>query len=112
MNKCHTHNGYLSKFIENINGNWRNSVYITCSVCRFQKESDCGDMLASFDEDGIPTIIMAADANFLFDTIVDKSDCLCEISNAKFYCLFENLFKKYADENLPVCMFRQLMNRK
>ena len=93
MAKCYTNYTNIGKFISNINGNWRNSIYITCSVCKHKKESCCDDILASFDADGNPTFIAVTDANFIFATIIDKSECLCEISNAKFKCLFEKFIK-------------------
>lgn len=111
MNKCYTHFLNVGKFIGNINGNWRNSIYVTCSVCKAPKENGCSDMLVSFDENGIPAVITVTDANYLFGTTVDKSECLCEISNAKFYCLFENFFRKCTDSNLSTCVFQQLTKR-
>lgn len=99
MNKCYTHYMNIGKFISNVNGNWRNSIYITCSVCKFEKQECCDDLLVSFDSDGIPTFIAVTDANFIFATIVDKSECLVEISNGKCQCLFENLIRKNVAEN-------------
>ena len=107
MAKCYTNYSNIGKFISNINGNWRNSIYITCSVCKHKKESCCEDILVSFDEDGKPTVIAVTDANLIFATIIDKSECLAEISNAKFKCLFENFIKKYTCEEAG-CSFLQL----
>mgnify|MGYP003316593878 CR=1 FL=1 len=52
MAKCYTNYTNIGKFISNINSNWRNSIYITCSICKHKKESCCDDILASFDADG------------------------------------------------------------
>ena len=60
----------LGKFISNINENWRNSIYITCSVCKYKKENCCDDILLSFDADGNPTFIAVTDANYIFSIIV------------------------------------------
>lgn len=108
MNKCHTHFTNIGKFIKNINGNWRNSIYVTCSVCKHKKEECCNDMLVSFDENGIPAMIMAKDADMIFGVITDKSECLCEISNAKFECLFENYLNKNTQDILSTCPILQL----
>lgn len=110
MSKCFTHYDHVGKFISNVNGDWRNSIYITCSVCKYSREECCDDMLASFDADGIPTLIMAKDANFIYGTIMDKSECLCEISNAKFKCLYEKYFQKRSNGALPICPFLQVAN--
>ena len=96
MNKCFTHYVNIGKFISNINGNWRNCIYITCSVCKYEKKSCCDDLLVSFDADGIPVFITVADANYIFSTIVDKSECLLEISNGRCECLFERMIKKHS----------------
>ena len=63
--------------------------------------------MVSFDSDGTPAFIAVTDANFVFRTVIDKSECLCEISNAKFKCLFENFVKKHTSEELG-CPFLQL----
>lgn len=107
MNKSFTHYANIGKFISNINGNWRNSVYITCSICRFEKQNCCEDILASFDGDGIPTLITVNDANYIFATVVDKTECLAEISNAKFSCLFDLFLRKNTVDEKG-CPFLQL----
>lgn len=106
MSKCYTNYTNIGKFISNISENWRNSIYITCSVCRYKKENCCDDLLLSFDADGNPTFIAVTDANYIFSTIIDKSECLCEISNEKFKCLFERLIVKHTDGKS--CPFLQL----
>lgn len=107
MSKCYTNYTNIGKFISNINGNWRNSIYITCSVCKHKKEPCCDDILVSFDADGIPTFVAVTDANYIFATIIDKSECLCEISNAKFMCLFESFIKKHIKDKNK-CPFLQM----
>lgn len=110
MNKSYTHYTNIGKFISNVNGNWRNSVYITCSVCDLEKQSCCDDLLLSFDGDGIPSFITVTDANYIFATIIDKSECLVEMSNAICRCLFENHIKKFAPEERN-CPFLQLVQK-
>lgn len=94
MKKCYTDYTNIGKFISNIHSNWRNSIYITCSACKSERQCCCDDVLVSFDADGKPSFMTVTDANFIFATIIDKSECLCEISNGKFICLFEGLIKK------------------
>lgn len=111
MRKCYTHYHNISRFIDNINDSWRNSIYVTCSVCKHEKQECCDDLLISFDADGLPTIIMAKDANFVFGTVMDKSECLCEMSNAKFKCLFNEFYIKHTDEKNPLCPLLQIVKR-
>lgn len=94
MERCYTDYENIGKFISNISGNWRNSIYITCSACKNEKQPCCDDVLVSFDTEGTPTFITVKDANFIFATIIDKSECLCEMSNGRFVCLFEGLIKR------------------
>lgn len=105
MKKCYTHYYNIGKFISNIGDNWRNCIYVTCSVCKHDKQECCDDLLVSFDETGIPTIIMVQDANVIFGIIVDKSECLAEISNVKFIALFYKYFNKRAKEDTFLCPF-------
>lgn len=110
MNKSITHYSNIVKFIENVNGNWRNSIYITCSVCRFEKQEFCDDILVSFDEDGNPTFISVKDANYIFAAIIDKSECLSEISNVKCQYHFEKLINKFTDgeKGCPLLQLTQI----
>ena len=106
MDKCFTSYVNIGKFISNINGNWRNCIYITCSVCKFNKQSCCDDMLMSFDADGKPVFITVRDANCIFSTIIDKSECLFEMSSGRCGCLFENMIKKHTnDDECPFLQF-------
>jgi len=107
MDKFYSNYINIGKFICNINGNWRNSIYITCSVCKHKKELCCDDILVSFDKDANPAFIAVTDANFIFETIIDKSECLCEISNTKFKCLFESFIKNRTIKDVG-CPFLQL----
>ena len=67
-------------------------------------------MLASFDSDGNPALITVKDANFIFATVIDKSECLAEMSNAKFKFLFENYIKKHTckDSGCPLLQLTQI----
>ena len=105
MDKCFTSYVNIGKFISNINGNWRNCIYITCSVCKFNKQSCCDDMLMSFDADGKPVFITVRDANCIFSTIIDKSECMFEMSSGRCGCLFENMIKKHTSKD--ECPFLQ-----
>lgn len=107
MNKSYTSYKNIGKFLTNIGENWRNCIYITCSVCKHKKDFCCSDMLVSFDKDGIPVFISVSDASYIFATMIDKSECLGEMSNAKFMDLFDGYLKKYTNPETG-CPFLQL----
>ncbi len=107
MDKCYTECTNVARFINNVNGEWRNSIYVSCSICKYAKDVCCNDLLVSFDADGTPAMISAADANYIFGTIIDKSECVCEMSNAKFKSLFEKYFDKHTVDIKEACPFLQ-----
>ena len=55
----------ISNFVENVGKNWRNSIYVTCSVCKNEKQHCCEDILVSFNSMGVPTCITVTDANYI-----------------------------------------------
>lgn len=85
----------ISNFVENVGKNWRNSIYVTCSVCKNEKQHCCDDILVSFNSMGVPTCVTVTDANYIYATIIDKSECLLEMSNARFLCLFEEVIRRF-----------------
>ena len=92
------------RFLIDTNGNWRNSIYLTCRVCKYIKNSNCGDILVSFDTNGKANLITVANARKIFGTEIDKSECLAEMSNAKFMCLFDKLIQTHTtgDKECPL----------
>jgi len=98
----------INRFMNNVNGDWRKSVYVTCSSCKREHTNECEDLLVSFDSDGKPVAIMVCDANYIFKTIIDKSECLVEMSNVRFSCLFDNYFDKKNENNIAVCPYIML----
>lgn len=111
MNRCHTHFKDIARYINNVGDNWRNGIYISCTVCRYEKEEYCDDILVSFDENGQPTFIPVKDANCIFGSIMDKSEFLCEISNVKFEMLFQKFLHDNSDDKTSVCPFVKSINR-
>ena len=110
MNESYTNYSNIGKFISNVNGDWRKSIYVTCTVCRHDRENCTGDILISFDSEGRPAVIKTEDANEIFSTIIDKSECLVEISSAKVGELFENLIIKHTEKECG-CPFIQLTQK-
>lgn len=83
-------------FLDNTGGNWKNSIYITCRVCKYKNRGTCGDFLVSFDADGIPSLMTADKVRQIFNTEIDKKECLLEMSNLKFITLYDKLISKYS----------------
>ena len=91
--RCKTHIRVLHGFLNSVRGNWRNSVYVECSVCR---HGGCGreDFLYAPAEDGTPLLLPVPDAEIVFGRLMDKSECLGTVSNARFEDLFCLYLKK------------------
>ena len=92
--RCKTHIRVLHGFLNSARSNWRNSVYIECSVCH---GGGCGleDFLYAPAEDGTPLLLPVSDAEIVFGRMIDKSECLGTVSNAKFKDLFFLYLKKF-----------------
>ena len=90
--RCGTHIRVLHAFLNSTRGNWRNSVYIECRVCRCVR---CGreDFLCAPAADGAPLMLPVPDAEIVFGRLIDKSECLGTVSNARF----EELYRLYLD---------------
>jgi len=104
--RCKTHVRVLHGFLNSVRGNWRNSIFIECSVCR------CGncereDFLFAPAEDGTPLLLPVSDAEIVFGRMIDKSECLDIVSNARFEDLFCLYLKKFR-ETEPSCPLLKL----
>ena len=97
----------IRDFLCNIRGNYRNSIYVTCSACRYNKEKECGNFLVSFNKEGVPSCIAVKDADYIFKTITDKSECLSDMNDLIFYELFKNYLKKFETED--ECPYRKII---
>jgi len=102
-----THVRVLQEFIETTRTNWRNSVYIECTCCKY---GDCGakDFLYAPGADGRPLFFPVSDAEIVYGRTLDKSECLLSMSNARFEELFSFYFKEFNEEGtqcplLKVC---------
>ncbi|MDR1630762.1 MAG: hypothetical protein LBS36_11235 [Oscillospiraceae bacterium] len=108
MNKprCKTDIRVLHGFLNATGGNWRNSVHIECNVCRYPP-CDRQDFLFAPAEDGTPLLMPADDAEIVFGRMIDKSECLGMVSNARFQELFALFLKKYTGAD-PACPLLRL----
>lgn len=88
------------QFWDATNGNWRDTVYVTCRHCPYEKGNQCmdtQDMLCIPDENGSPLLLPVSLAESLYDCRIDKSECLYNISNL----LFQTLFSRYIAQLRP-----------
>lgn len=104
--QCKTNLRTIHSFLCSAQGNWRNSIYVDCSTCKFCKEDNCGNFLFVPAFDGTPILLSVSDAAILTDHPIDKSECLGVISNLKFHELFSLWFKLNIDVDEP-CPFLQ-----
>ena len=94
----------IRRFLNATEGNWRNTLYIECSVCKYGGE--CRDHLFVPDEDGTPLLLPVSDVELLIGRLVDKSECLGLVSNARFAALFHKWMQRLASDP-AACPFLQ-----
>lgn len=103
--RCVSNIETIRRFLNATEGNWRSSLYIECSVCKFG--GDCRDHLFVPDEDGTPLLLPVSDVELLIGGPVDKSECLGLLSNARFSELFHKWMQRLASDS-AVCPFLQV----
>ena len=103
--RCQTAPKVLMAFLNATGGNWRNSLYIDCRVCRLGR---CGnpDFLYAPDENGGVIMLPVRDAEIVFGRMMDKSECLNVISNAQFNDLFAQYLKRFEGGESPCALLR------
>ena len=81
-------NDYYGKLTSEVgfltDGKWRNTVYIVCKVCRYHKETDCGDFLLFPDRDGSLKLYPVSVIERIICCRLDQSECLMTMSNLIF----------------------------
>ena len=99
--RCKTSIKIIHSFLNATGGNWRNSAYIECRHCKYEKSELCAeipDLLYAPAMDGTPLLLPAADAEIIFARRLDKSECLLEMSNLRFQELFKQYITHYCDD--------------
>ena len=77
----------LSAFMEAVEGNYRNSIYVTCS-CDHVMERSCRDFLVVPGHDCRPIIVPVADAEVFLGIPIDRSECIGRMSSHTFTRLY------------------------
>lgn len=81
---------HLCKFLQVTGGNWRNTIFIECGECPRAISRRCKNMLCAFDSDGTPVLVPEKDLELLWDTLIDKSECLAVLPRTTFCELYRN----------------------
>lgn len=102
--RCVSNIETIRRFLNATEGNWRNTLYIECSTCKYG--GDCQDRLFVPDADGTPLLLPVSDVELLIGGIVDKSECLGLLSNARFAELFQKWMKRMGSDP-AMCPFLQ-----
>lgn len=89
--QCLAPAGVIRAFLESSDDNWRNSFYIECSGCKYEKVENCGDFLFVPASSGWPVLLPIHDAEIIFGLLIDKSECLGRMGNL----LFGELYRKW-----------------
>ena len=99
----------IRKFTKYSKGDWRNAVFVECKVCKYEKEECSGNLLFVTDPDGVPILLPENIVSELSGEIIDKSECLFEMSNAVFEQFYSNLIVNKCD-NPEFCPLKTLIN--
>ena len=92
--RCASNIKTIHRFLTVTDANWRSSIYIECSCCKFDADAQsCGDFLFAPDEDGTPLLLPVRDAAILAARPIDKSECLGIVTNLRFEALFHKWFQ-------------------
>lgn len=111
QSRCCSNIKVIHRFLTATDANWRNSIYIECSACKFgADQTTCGDFLFVPDEDGTPLLIPVHDAEILAATVIDKSECLGIVTNLRFENLFQKWFRTLSADT-GVCPYLQAIKK-
>lgn len=80
----------IRDFLNAVDGNWRQAAFIECRVCRYEKTEACGNFLCTVrSDDATPILLPEHDAEILFGRLIDRSECIADLSNARFLELYK-----------------------
>ena len=95
--QCLAPAGVVRAFLESADDNWRNSFYIECSGCKYEKAEGCGDFLFVPASSGQPVLLPIHDAEIIFGLLIDKSECLGVMGNLRF----AEFYRKWIAQSRP-----------
>ena len=80
---------YLYRFLNACEGNWRNAVFIQCSVCPFSEQL-CPGYLLTADADGQPLLYSVEAFCRQTGEFITKDECIGEMSGYTFEQLYRS----------------------
>ena len=95
----------LYRFLNLVDGSWRNAVYVECGTCPYGK-SLCGGWLLAMDHEGTPVLYGAEKFRYQTGEWIDKTECVAVLSQNAF----ERLYKRWLLWHLsdpyscPICV--------
>lgn len=99
----------LYRFLNLIDGSWRNAVYVECGNCPYDQQG-CEDHLLAIDHDGTPLLYSVRCFCRETGESIDKTECAAILHRS----CFEQLYKRWLIWNVPnsyCCHIRQLSQR-
>jgi hypothetical protein len=78
----------LYHFLTACGGNWRNTIYITCTSCPGNKT--CADHLLAIDSEGKPVLMEIGRFCRLSGENIDPSECRGQLARQAFEDIFRN----------------------
>lgn len=81
---------HLCRFLQVSGNSWHNALYIECGRCARAVSQRCSDLLCVFDESAQPLLIPKHDAELLWQTSIDKTDCLAVLRRDIFVELYKS----------------------
>lgn len=109
--RCISNIKTIHQFLNATDANWRNSIYIECTACKFDADRQtCGDFLFVPDEDGTPLLLPVRDAEILAARSIDKSECLGLVSSLRFESLFQKWFRMMSS-SADKCPYLQVVQK-
>lgn len=79
----------LYRFLNLVDGSWRNAVYVECGVCPYG-HALCSDWLMAVDYDGTPVLYGAEVFRCQTGQCVDKTECAAVFSRDTFERLYQH----------------------
>ena len=78
----------LYAFMESVNGNWRNAIYVECNNNSCNRDKACTGFVLAFNSDGHPMIMPVKALAKLSGTVIDATECLARIDRSVFETIF------------------------
>jgi len=109
-NKCISNIRAIHAFLDAVDNNWRNAAYVECKVCEHDKSNGCENFLFAVNSSGTPVFLPEKDAETIFGQIIDRSECIIEISNTRLLNLYRPWFHAHARDAFSCPLLQQVLS--